>query len=113
MYHIVRVQVVKALCYIPQLWYSGSELDDHRNNLAHQVGPICHLVPSHIFSYATMFHPLANDLERRHLGGDSKQRHDVRMLHPLPHNQSSVGCLTAQWLQLQFPEKMASDQTLF
>ena len=61
-------------------------------------------MPSHVFSYPAVFHPIVNDLERRFLGRDSKKRDDIRVPKPLPHNNPSIKSLPAQALQPQFSE---------
>ena len=58
----------------------GVQDDEGRNKLAHQVNSVYIWVLCHVFSYSTMFHPIANDFQRQRLGESSKERNDVLVL---------------------------------
>lgn len=80
-YHVARVEVVEAIHDIPKLRDSALERGDNNGNKsAHQIDKIRLWVLSHIFDDATVFHPFPNDLEWRYLGGNSKERNNIRVL---------------------------------
>ena len=53
---------------------------DSRKGSTRQVDAVCPRILSHVFSNPTIIHPIADDLERWHLGGDSEEGNDVRMI---------------------------------
>jgi hypothetical protein len=80
-YYVARVEVVKAVRHIPQLRNPTFKRDgDGQDQFAHQVDAIYPRVLFYIFGNPVIFHPNTNDLERRYLDRNSKERDDVGML---------------------------------
>ena len=63
---------------------------DGRGKYTHQVDATYSGVLPHIFGNTVIFHPITNDLERWHLGGNSEEGDNVGMPQPLPYDDFFV-----------------------
>ena len=92
MCYFARVEEVKAVCHIPQLWYLKVRAGLQRwKRFAYQANAIYGWVLFHKFGNCAIFHPIENDFERwRYLGRYSEKRHNVWMLQPLPDDNFSI-----------------------
>ena len=81
MYYIAQVEIVKALCHVPQLRYSTSRRNGGGGGkFTHQANTIRLGVHSYVFSDDAISRPILNDLKWCYLGENSKERDDVRVV---------------------------------